>query len=372
MSANSGRTLTTSGQDLAKNGNSSNTKAPWKDAGTVLQPTTPTRKPQPPKPQNAITIAVSSRVLFNMEKEQQIFEQQGMEEYIKYQVAHETESFSPGPAFSFVKALEAVNAQLRELYPESEELFDVVLITNNHANVGLRLINTINHYQLVIERFCMTGGNSPIGYLKAYHTNLYLSADPDKVHEALEAGIAAATMFTPDKMTEVSETQLRVAFDGDAVLFSDESEQIYKAHGLDKFFEHEKAHENKPLDHGPLKGFLEVLGKLQKKFYAKGHRMDCPIRTYLVTARSAASSGARALKTLRSWGLEIDEALFLAGAPKGPMLEKIRPHIFFDDQMFHVEGAAEMGTVACHVPYGVAQRIVRKGGKEKETSPVVK
>lgn len=130
--------------------------------------------------------------------------------------------------------------------------------------------------ELVIERFCMTGGNSPIGYLKAYHTNLYLSADPDKVHEALEAGqsgkslhlqlvskglhqtsvlcllnpgIAAATMFTPDKMTEVSETQLRVAFDGDAVLFSDESEQIYKAHGLDKFFEHEKAHENKPLDH---------------------------------------------------------------------------------------------------------------------------
>ncbi|XP_024118371.1 cytosolic 5'-nucleotidase 1A-like [Oryzias melastigma] len=100
-----------------------------------------------PKPQNAITIAVSSRVLFNMEKEQQIFERQGMEEYIKYQVAHETEPFSPGPAFSFVKALEAVNTQLRELYPESEELFDVVLITNNHANVGLRLINTINHYR---------------------------------------------------------------------------------------------------------------------------------------------------------------------------------------------------------------------------------
>jgi len=98
--------------------------------------------------------------------------------------------------------------------------------------------------------------------------------------------------------------------------------------------------------------------------------MDCQIRTYLVTARSAASSGARALKTLRSWGLEIDEALFLAGAPKGPMLEKIRPHIFFDDQMFHVEGAAEMGTVACHVPYGVAQRVARKGVKDKESSAV--
>lgn len=107
---------------------------------------------------------------------------------------------------------------------------------------------------------------------------------------------------------------------------------------------------------GPLKGFLESLGKLQKKFYAKGQRLNCPIRTYLVTARSAASSGIRALKTLRAWGLETDEALFLAGAPKGPMLEKIRPHIYFDDQMFHVEGAAEMGTIAAHVPYGIAQK----------------
>ncbi|XP_013375178.1 PREDICTED: cytosolic 5'-nucleotidase 1A isoform X6 [Chinchilla lanigera] len=208
---------------------------------------------------------------------------------------------------------------------------------------------------LFIERFCMTGGNSPICYLKAYHTNLYLSADAKKVQEAINEGIAAATIFSPSKDVVVSQTQLRVAFDGDAVLFSDESERIFKAHGLDRFFEHEKAHENKPLAQGPLKGFLEALGRLQKKFYSKGLRLECPIRTYLVTARSAASSGARALKTLRSWGLETDEALFLAGAPKGPLLEKIRPHIFFDDQMFHVAGAQEMGTVAAHVPYGVAQ-----------------
>lgn len=107
---------------------------------------------------------------------------------------------------------------------------------------------------------------------------------------------------------------------------------------------------------GPLKCFLEALGKLQRKFYAKNERMTCPIRTYLVTARSAASSGARVLKTLRSWGLEIDEALFLAGAPKGPLLQKIRPHIFFDDQMFHIEGAKELGTIAAHVPYGIGQK----------------
>ncbi|KAJ8387499.1 hypothetical protein AAFF_G00156000 [Aldrovandia affinis] len=369
----------------ATNATNGDSDRSWQDPNDTYHHTSPSKKPKPgmvrrsrkveggiffPKPENAVTIAVSSRVLFRTETEQKVYKQRGIEEYLKYQVEHENEPFAPGPAFPFVKALETVNAQLRELYPESEELFDIVLVTYNHAHVGVRLINTINYHNLFIERFCMTGGSSPIGYLKAYHTNLYLSADSEKVREALEEGIAAATMFMPEKQTEVSETQLRVAFDGDAVLFSDESERIFKAHGLDKFFEHEMEHENMLLDHGPLKGFLESLGKLQKKFYAKGQRLNCPIRTYLVTARSAASSGIRALKTLRAWGLETDEALFLAGAPKGPMLEKIRPHIYFDDQMFHVEGAAEMGTIAAHVPYGVAQKYQhhKKPAEKKEPS----
>ncbi|XP_005993957.1 cytosolic 5'-nucleotidase 1A [Latimeria chalumnae] len=340
----------------------------WQDAKAFYENLTPKKKPKTPKPENAITIAVSSRALFQMEYEQKIYQEQGVEEYVKYQTEHENEPLKPGAAFPFVKALEAVNSQLRKLYPNSEELFDIVLMTNNHAQVGVRLINSINHYNLSIERFCMTGGNSPIGYLTAYHTNLYLSLDADKVQEAIEHGIAAATVFTPSKDLEVSDKQLRVAFDGDAVLFSDESEQIVKEHGLDTFFEHEQTYENKPLAQGPLKGFLEALGKLQKKFYAKEQRLDCPIRTFLVTARSAASSGARALKTLRSWGLETDEALFLAGAPKGPLLEKIRPHIFFDDQMFHVEGAKEMGTIAAHVPYGVSQKHQRTRKKEESST----
>ncbi|XP_029352208.1 cytosolic 5'-nucleotidase 1A-like isoform X1 [Echeneis naucrates] len=319
-----------------------------------------TKVPRPPKPKFAVTIAVSSRTLFNMVAERKIYEQDGVEKYVAYQLEHENEPLKPGAAFPFVKALMNVNSRLRELYPDSEELFDIVLMTNNHAQVGVRLINSINHYGLTIERFCMTGGKSPIGYLKAYMTNLYLSKDSEKVTEAIEEGIAAATMFMQKTDTQLSDTQLKVAFDGDAVLFSDESEIIVKQHGLDTFFEHEKKFENKPLAQGPLKCFLEVLGKLQRKFYAKNERMNCPIRTYLVTARSAASSGARVLKTLRSWGLEIDEALFLAGAPKGPLLQKIKPHIFFDDQMFHIEGAKELGTIAAHVPYGIGQKY-RKG-----------
>ncbi|XP_061602344.1 cytosolic 5'-nucleotidase 1A-like [Cololabis saira] len=315
-----------------------------------------TKVPRPPKPRYAVTIAVSSRTLFNMVAERKVYEDQGLEKYVAFQVENEDDPLKPGAAFPFVKAVMNVNSRLRELYPDSEELFDIVLMTNNHAQVGMRLINSINHYGLTIERFCMTGGKSPIGYLKAYMTNLYLSKDSNKVTEAIEEGIAAATMFMPEKEMDLCQTQLRVAFDGDAVLFSDESEIIVKKHGLDTFFEHEKQFENKPLAQGPLKCFLEALGKLQRKFYAKNERMNCPIRTFLVTARSAASSGARVLKTLRSWGLEIDEALFLAGAPKGPLLEKIKPHIFFDDQMFHIEGAKELGTISAHVPYGIGQK----------------
>ncbi|KAF1376785.1 hypothetical protein PFLUV_G00215050 [Perca fluviatilis] len=340
-----------------------NNSAPTEDSGAerdwaaakVFFDSLKTNKPRPPKPQYAVTIAVSSRTLFDMVAERKIYEDEGLEKYVAYQVEHESDPLLPGVAFPFVKALMNVNSRLRKLYPDSEELFDIVLMTNNHAQVGVRLINSINHYDLTIERFCMTGGKSPIGYLKAYMTNLYLSKDSEKVTEAIEEGIAAATMFMTQTET-LSETQLRVAFDGDAVLFSDESEIIVKEHGLDTFFEHEKAFENKPLAQGPLKCFLEALGKLQRKFYAKNERMNCPIRTYLVTARSAASSGARVLKTLRSWGLEIDEALFLAGAPKGPLLQKIKPHIYFDDQMFHIQGANEMGTISAHVPYGIGQK----------------
>ncbi|XP_024854564.1 cytosolic 5'-nucleotidase 1B isoform X5 [Bos javanicus] len=309
-----------------------------------------------PKPKHAITVAVSSGALFNMMDSRKIYDEEGLEKYMEYQLTNENVVLTPGPAFRFVKALQHVNCRLRELYPDEQDLFDIVLMTNNHAQVGVRLINSVNHYGLLIDRFCLTGGKSPIGYLKAYLTNLYVSADSDKVLEAIQEGIASATMYEGAKDMSYCDTQLRVVFDGDAVLFCEEPEHSTKDHGLDKCFQHEALADNKPLGQGPLKGFMEDLGRLQKKFYAKDERLCCPIRTYLVTARSAASSGARVLKTLRRWGLEIDEALFLAGAPKGPILAKIRPHLFFDDHMFHIEGAQKYGTTTAHVPYGISQK----------------
>ncbi|XP_024854563.1 cytosolic 5'-nucleotidase 1B isoform X4 [Bos javanicus] len=331
-------------------------EAYWASVRTLYEKTPNCSRPRPPKPKHAITVAVSSGALFNMMDSRKIYDEEGLEKYMEYQLTNENVVLTPGPAFRFVKALQHVNCRLRELYPDEQDLFDIVLMTNNHAQVGVRLINSVNHYGLLIDRFCLTGGKSPIGYLKAYLTNLYVSADSDKVLEAIQEGIASATMYEGAKDMSYCDTQLRVVFDGDAVLFCEEPEHSTKDHGLDKCFQHEALADNKPLGQGPLKGFMEDLGRLQKKFYAKDERLCCPIRTYLVTARSAASSGARVLKTLRRWGLEIDEALFLAGAPKGPILAKIRPHLFFDDHMFHIEGAQKYGTTTAHVPYGISQK----------------
>ncbi|KAF6105873.1 retinol dehydrogenase 14 [Phyllostomus discolor] len=325
-------------------------EAYWSSVKTLYEKTPGCSRPRPPKPKHAITIAVSSQALFNMMDGKKIYEEEGLEKYMEYQVTNENVILTPGPAFRFIKALQHVNTRLHDLYPDEQDLFDIVLMTNNHAQVGVRLINSVNHYGLLIDRFCLTGGKSPVGYLKSYLTNLYLSSDAEKVQEAIKEGIAAATMFDGAKDISYCETQLRVAFDGDSVLFCEESEHITKDRGLDKYFQHDPVFDNKSLAQGSLKSFLEDLGRLQKKFYAKDQRLCCPIRTYLVTARSAASSGARVLKTLRRWGLEIDEALFLAGAPKNPILVKIRPHIFFDDHMFHIEGAQKFGTITSHVP----------------------
>ena len=291
----------------------------------------------PPNPHSAITVAVSPRTLFNMVTERKIYETEGVEKYIAYQVEHEDDIMMPGDSFAFVKALLTVNSRLRELYPDSEELFDIVLMTNSHAQVAVRFINSIKHHKLSIERFCMTGGQSPISYLKAYNTNLYLSKDPEKVTEAIEAGIAAATMYSQDRDREFIDNQLRVAFDGDAMLFSEDSDKIMKQGGLDRFLEYKRKNEGIPQAQIPLKNFLEALGKLQKKFYAKDERKKCPIRTYLVTEHSARDSGARVIKTLRSCGLEIDEILFAAGSPKGPLVKKIKPHILFNDEMFNIQ-----------------------------------
>jgi len=320
-----------------------------------------------PKPESAIMIAVSSRVLFDMRDEYGIYKEKGLQAYIDYIVENENKPLKPGSAFPFIHALHYINMKLLELDPQEKHLFDVVLMSNTSAQCGISLINSVNHHKLTVERFCLTNGRSVSGYLAAYGTDLYLSANESSVAEAIGRGIAAATLYTDFDEGKVvdREHELRIAFDGDAVLFSDESELIAKQGGLENFFKHEENKANESLESGPLKRFAMQLGEVKKKFCESD---ECPIRTYLVTARSAASSGIRALRTLRRWGLDIDEALFLAGAPKGPILKKIKPHLFFDDQQRNIASGLEHGVNAAYVPYGIAHELRKKRQAAEEAS----
>ncbi|XP_061600091.1 cytosolic 5'-nucleotidase 1A-like [Cololabis saira] len=258
----------------------------------------------------------------------------------------QSNSVRHGPLFSFIRALKAVNGHLLEYYPESEELFRVLLIGDNSSG---SLTSTIRDNALeepitvlsVSEEYLLRE-------LKRNGTQLYLSTEKSKVQDALGKGITAVHVQIPKPMKEVSETELRVAFDGDAVIFSNESELVYSKDGFQAFIEHERKHAEDPMKEGPLTEFLKSLEKLKKKLRHKdqGNNMIC---TYLVTSRSPCCPEYRARNTLQSWGLEMDEAVFLAGAGKGPTLQRIKPHIFFDDQESHVKAALAVGRMACQV-----------------------
>ncbi|KAK7140385.1 hypothetical protein R3I94_012863 [Phoxinus phoxinus] len=253
---------------------------------------------------------------------------------------------SKGVAFPFVKALTMVNQRLTEL--GVEERFVIIVIPTDSQDMN-HLNQNIKKNNLKIDRVWeITGEKNILDHLKEIKPVLYLSTNPQDVKKAITAGYGAATMFQRD-CHEHSDEVLRVAFDGDGVLFSDESESVYKNKGLQAFFENERINENNAMEPGPLSKFFQALVNLQQKF----NLQNCPIRTYLVTSRGTTSPGLRVLKTLQGEKLEINEAFFLCGAHKGPVLKAINPHIFFDDQTPHVEGALQNGVIGAHVPYGV-------------------
>ncbi|ROL49647.1 Cytosolic 5'-nucleotidase 1A, partial [Anabarilius grahami] len=245
-------------------------------------------------------------------------------------------------------ALTMVNQRLTELDQATEERFVIVVIPSDGQDID-HLNKNIKKYGLKIDLVCEITGEKPLlDHLKKIKPVLYLSTNPQNVKEAIIAGYGAATMFQRH-YHEPSDEVLRVAFDGDGVLFSDESERVYKDRGLQSFKLNERDREDNPLGQGPLSEFFRALVHLQKKF----GQQTCPIRTYLVTSRGTSSPGLRVLKTLQNDNLEIDEAFFLCGTYKGPVLKAIKPHIFFDDQIPHVDGALQNGVIGAHVPYGV-------------------
>uniref|UniRef100_A0A8B9Z552 5NT1A nucleotidase n=1 Tax=Buteo japonicus TaxID=224669 RepID=A0A8B9Z552_9AVES len=302
-------------------------------------------------PSKALVIAVTTRAIFNLEEEHKLYLEKGKEEYIRHQQANQDKPLPPGTAFAFIQAAQYVNEKILESTPAEKDLFDILVLSNNSPESGARIINSAKHYGK---------GNPSPGYLKSHGVKLFLSADRTDVCNALRRGefsppshIRKPTTLFP------SSTPLRVVFDGDAVLFSDETDKVFREQGLEGAMQYERAMEAVPMGEGPLKAFAMHLGKMRKKFSQE----KSPIRTYLVTARSGRDMGIRAIKTLREWGLAIDEAFFMDGAPKGPILAQIQPHIFFDDGLHNIQGAQNVGVPSAWVPSCSAQGTEPVEGK---------
>ena len=291
-----------------------------------------------------LVVAVSSRTLFDLDESHRIFETEGKEAFCRYQIEHEEEILAPGFGYALVKKFLGLN-QLSKNGP----IVEVILLSQNSADTGLRIFNSIAHHKLAISRAAFTSGISPYGYIPAFGAHLFLSTNADDVAKALSAGFAAATILSGSSLEKCSD-QLRIAFDGDSVLFSDESERIYQEQGLDAFTENERNEAKKLLPGGPFKEFLSALHHIQSHWEGD----ISPIRTALVTARGAPAH-ERVVRTLRAWGIRIDEALFLGGMSKGAFLDAFGADIFFDDQKTHCESAARHVTAA-HVPHGIANR----------------
>lgn len=292
--------------------------------------------------QNCLVIGISSRALFDLSEENKIYEDKGLKAYASYQIEHENDILNPGSGFALVKAL----LKLNEL--TNERLVEVIIMSRNSADTSLRVFQSIEHYGIDITRAALAGGRNLAPYLNAFQVDLFLSADGDDVQQAIDENIAAGVIYTnviEANQSEQELDQIRIAFDGDAVLFSDESEQIYQQYGLEAFSEHERKKAKEMLPEGPFAKFLKTISRIQDQFDGD----HSPLRTALVTARNAPAH-ERVIRTLREWNVRIDEAFFLGGITKKDVLKAFDAHIFFDDQQTHA-GPASTVVPSARVPY---------------------
>ena len=294
--------------------------------------------------QDKLVVAISSRALFDFEEENGVYEDGDLRAYETLQRERLSVPAKPGVAFPLIRKLQRFNQG------ETHRV-EVVILSRNDPVSGLRVFKSAKKHDLHIQRGVFTRGRPPFGYLSALDANLFLSANPDDVRAALSAGFPAARVFPESvKQAERSPDEIRIAFDGDAVLFSDEAERIYQREGLDAFQHHETRRVSKPLADGPFKPFLEALHRLQTA--ASADDVPMRIRTALVTARSAPAH-ERAIRTLMAWDIDVDEAMFLGGLEKGRFLREFEPDFFFDDQTLHCQSAIGVSPTG-HVISGIS------------------
>ncbi|HEY4542852.1 MAG TPA: 5'-nucleotidase, partial [Noviherbaspirillum sp.] len=270
--------------------------------------------------------------------EETIFRTQGLEAYRRHQIEHENEILKLGSGFALVRALLKLNA-----LAHNQRFVEVVVMSRNSTETSMRIFNSIKHYGLDITRAVLSGGAPLAPYLHAFNVSLFLSLHEDDVQRAIDSGVAAALLYQkPDNAFEELD-QIRIAFDGDAVIFSDESERIYQTQGIEAFEHHERENALRPLPEGPFARLLKALSYIQNNLKTNdGQRTAVPpIRTALVTARSSPAH-ERVIRTLRAWDVAIDETFFMGGVAKQDVLAAFKPHIFFDDQQAHCERAAPL------------------------------
>lgn len=289
-----------------------------------------------------LVVAISSRALFDLERENEIFERDGLDAYTKHQLDHIDNVPRPGTGLRLIKNILSLNTD-----PHRPKV-EVLILSRNNAATSLRITRAIEHYGLPITRSAWTGGEPISKYLGPYKVDLFLSANETDVQEAINAGFAAGRIYKFDKYrpeTKKDKHRIKIAFDGDAVLFSEESEQIYKSQGLDAFIAHEKENAMKPLPEGPFAPLLKALAKAQAEFDA----FNAPIRTALITARDSPAH-ERVVRTLAAWGVRVDEVHFLGGVAKREIVAAFGADVYFDDQDLYCAPAAKDVPTAI-VPY---------------------
>jgi len=289
-----------------------------------------------------LVVAISSRALFDFEEENREFDPDDDRAYRELQLSRLDEPARPGIAFPLVRKLLAFNA-------DGVRRVEVVILSRNDPVSGLRVFRSVKGAELSIDRAVFTRGRSPYAYLTPLKANLFLSANAEDVRQALTAGFPAAHVYLQSNTMDAHPDEVRIAFDGDAVLFADEAERVFRTGGLSAFQSHEADHASRPLPPGPFKPLLEALQRLQ--IADDMDKVAMKLRTALVTARSSPAH-ERAIRTLMEWSIDIDEAMFLGGLDKGPFLREFEPDFYFDDQTRHVESAGAH-VPAGHVPHGV-------------------
>jgi 5'-nucleotidase len=290
-----------------------------------------------------LVVAISSRALFDFEEENRVFESSDDRAYMQLQLQRIDQPARAGVAFSLVRKLLAFNAG-------GGRQVEVVILSRNDPVSGMRVFRSAQHYGLPVQRGVFTRGEPPWRYLRPLAANLFLSTNEADVRSALLAGVPAARVYPHSAHASAAHPdEVRIAFDGDAVLFSDEAERVFQRDGLAAFQQHESRQADTPLAPGPFKPLLTALRQLQRAPAA-----SMKLRTALVTARSAPAH-ERAIRTLMAWDIEVDEAMFLGGLAKGEFLREFEPDFFFDDQTGHIENAA------AHVPAGHVAAGVSNG-----------